>query len=143
MQYYIMAEWIRFLREEKGMTFDELLDACHYRGQDLEKFIRNGGPTRDIGIIGSLGRAFHEPSWKFAKIKYEDGDKDCNVAKIMQQEKLPLDYDESHFEDNSRHHRRAREAEHVKVEYIPDFEVMAVSRRLMQQNQEAYEVLAK
>lgn len=143
MQYYIMPEWVRFIIEEKGMTFEEVLDACDYPAWVIENFIRHGGPTRNISIIGSLCRALDESPWEFAKMKDEDGDDGRDIAKFMRQSKMPLDYDESHFTDESHRHRQEKEADRVKVEFAMDFEVMTVSRWLMRHNQEAYEVLAK
>ena len=71
--------------------------------------VTEGGPTREFFLIGEIGRAINVPSPEFVKCKMEEGDGTDDLAAIKKKQLMPLDYDESHYIDQSMGIERLKE----------------------------------
>lgn len=104
MQYWVDAKRLNDFIKMRGLTIEQVEAECHVKKRhDLfMKLVTEGGPTRDLFLLGDIGRAIDVPTTEFSKFHIgEEGD-DSNDAQILQAQKSwPLDYDESHYIDKS------------------------------------------
>ncbi len=103
MQYWVDAQRLNDFIALRGMTIDDVEAECSTKGRHdvFQRLVTEGGPTREFFLIGEIGRAIRIPDPEFVKYKREEGDKTDDLAAIKKKQLMPLDYDESHYIDQS------------------------------------------
>ena len=103
MLYWVDAVRLKNFMQMRGVTVDEVKAACHIKTkQDLfQRLVTEGGPTRDFSLVGEIGRAIRIPAPEFVKYKRENEDASDDLKVLEAQHLVPLDYDESHYIDQS------------------------------------------
>ena len=103
MQYWVDAQRLNDFIALRGMTIDDVEAECSTKGRHdvFQRLVTEGGPTREFFLIGEIGRAIRIPDPEFVKYKREAGDKTDDLAAIKKKQLMPLDYDESHYIDQS------------------------------------------
>ena len=103
MQYWVDAQRLNDFIALRGMTIDDVEAECSTKGRHdvFQRLVTEGGPTREFFLIGEIGRAINVPSPEFVKCKMEEGDGTDDIAAIKKKQLMPLDYDESHYIDQS------------------------------------------
>lgn len=103
MQYWVDAKRLHDFMELRGMTIDDVEAECSTKGRRdvFQHLVKEGGSTREFFLIGEIGRAIRIPDPEFVKYKMEEGDKTDDLVAIKKKQRMPLDYDESHYIDQS------------------------------------------
>lgn len=103
MQYWVDAQRLNDFISLRGMTIDDVEAECSTKGRHdvFQRLVTEGGPTREFFLIGEIGRAINVSSPEFVKCKMEEGDGTDDLATIKKKQLMPLDYDESHYIDQS------------------------------------------
>ena len=104
MLYWVDAKRLNNFIRMRGMTIEEVEAECHTRTKH-DLFIRlmsEGGPTWDSLLLGEIDLALDVPTSEFIKSHIgEEGDDSNDVRVFEAQKSRPLDYDESHYIDQS------------------------------------------
>ena len=104
MQYWVDAKRLNDLIKMRGLTIEQVEAECHVKKRhDLfMKLVTEGGPTRDLFLLGDVARAIDVPTTEFVKSHIgEEGDDSNDVRVFEAQKERPLDYNESHYIDQS------------------------------------------
>ena len=120
MQYWVDAQRLNDFIALRGMTIDDVEAECSTKGRHdvFQRLLTEGGPTREFFLIGEIGRAIRIPDPEFVKYKreagfvkckMEEGDGTDDLAAIKKKQLMPLDYDESHYIDQSMGIERLKE----------------------------------
>ena len=98
MQYYVLANKITDIMQQKGITDEDMYLHCFAYGDELRVLMDNGGgPTRNSFLVAKLSQVLDCPSYDFAKRKSEVGDDSDDLKVHEALYSAPLDYDISHF----------------------------------------------
>lgn len=104
MMYWVDAKRLNYFINMRGLTIAQVEAECYVKkGHDVfMKLVTEGGPTRDFFLLGYIGRAIDVPTTEFVKYHIgEEGDDSNDVRVFEAQKSRPLDYDESHYIDQS------------------------------------------
>ena len=104
MQYWVDAKRLNDFIKMRGLTIEQVEAECHIKKRhDLfMKLVTEGGPTRDFFLLGDIERAIDVPMTEFVKSHIgEEGDDSNDIRVFEAQKSWPLDYDESHYIDQS------------------------------------------
>ena len=104
MQYWVDAKRLNDFIKMRGLTIEQVEAECHVKKRhDLfMKLVTEGGPTRDFFLLGDIERAIDVPMTEFVKSHIgEEGDDSNDIRVFEAQKSWPLDYDESHYIDQS------------------------------------------
>ena len=111
MQYWVDAQRLNDFIALRGMTIDDVEAECSTKGRHdvFQRLVTDGGPTHEFFLIGEIGRAIRIPDPEFVKYKREEADKTDDLAAIKKKQLMSLDYDESHYIDQSMGIERLKE----------------------------------
>ena len=104
MLYWVDAKRLNEFIKMRGLTIEQVEAECHVkkRHELFTKLVSEGGPTREFFLLGDIGNAIDVPLFEFARPHIgEDGDDSNDVRVFEEQKSRPLDYDESHYIDQS------------------------------------------
>jgi hypothetical protein len=104
MQYWVDVERLKYFMDFRGMTIADVEAECHTRTRHelFMKLMTEGGPTREFFLLGDIARSIDIPLFEFVKFhEGEEGDDSNDVHVFEKQKTWPLDYDESHYIDQS------------------------------------------
>jgi hypothetical protein len=97
MQYYILKENLHSLMKKKGYTEESFYDKLKWEHADCLTLIRQGGPTRDLCLIGAISHLLDAMIFQFAKSKHEPVNQ-RDIQAVVALQHAPLDYDIRHFD---------------------------------------------
>lgn len=101
MQYYIVKEALQSLiGESRYKDAAELYDVLKWEHADCLSLLQNGGPTRNLSLVGDICRLLDAVPFQFTKTKEEYGDRHPrDIKAVLAMAEAPLDYDIRHFDD--------------------------------------------
>ena len=101
MQYYVVKEALQSLiNKSRYADIEELYDVLKREHAECLPLLQNGGPTRNLSLVGDICRLLDAVPFQFTKTKEEYGDRHPrDIQAVLAMADAPLNYDIRHFDD--------------------------------------------